>query len=137
LYSHSLTIAKRKEDELTRLLETQLNGIEESNGFLGITNQELLFKKLYELQKAEGMSPTVLEKWQAANDSYLRVAEILELLQKNKNPIPDICCFHSPKLKRLLMKDGKFLHESLQDLNKDHTHKQHDSFMVLFSEYIK
>jgi len=113
-----------------------LNGIEESDEFLGISDQELLFKKLYELQKVEGMSPLLLEKRQASNDSYLRVTEILENLQKNKQPIPDICCLHSPKLKRSLMKNSEFLNTNLQDINQEHSHKQHNDFMVIFGESI-
>eukprot|EP00826_Nyctotherus_ovalis_P056609 TRINITY_DN7680_c0_g2_i1.p1 TRINITY_DN7680_c0_g2~~TRINITY_DN7680_c0_g2_i1.p1 ORF type:complete len:132 (+),score=16.95 TRINITY_DN7680_c0_g2_i1:281-676(+) len=92
-------------------------------------------KKLCELQERVKMNPVVLQKWKLANDdSYLRVAEILEILQKNKIKLPDICCLHCPKLRRLLMKNSEFLNMSLQDLNENRSHKHPSSFMVCFGK---
>lgn len=94
---------------------------------------ELLAKRLNELQGCVGISHTSLPKCQLPHDdSEFRVSEIIAILQKHKQAIPDICCLHSPKLRRLLMKNSKFLNESLEDVRAGHSHKEPLDFMVFF-----
>ena len=110
-----------------------MNGIGDYDDlFLGISDQEALLQKLNQLQGCTESNPISLANYQMnPNESALRIAEILKILQKNKQTIPDICCLHCPKLRRLIMKNSKLLDEFLKCKNDDTEHKHHVRYEVI------
>jgi len=90
----------------------------QNNGdfYLGESDKEILLKKLNQIKNNTGND--VIEEYKSmATNRKLKASELIELLRKSKEPIPDICCFHCPKLRRFFMKNNKSF--DFQDLTQE------------------
>lgn len=107
------------------MLEKQLE--EDENSYFDDSARDKLLRKLNEIKShANDLSGEHIdfdEYGTSVADEKLKVSEIVELLRKNQKPIPDICCFHCPRLRKSLVRTSKFANGSFQDLIKEESCK--------------
>lgn len=119
-------------------MEDQLNA-EDSDLFLGIEDKNALIQRYYELQGNTDLSS--MEELKNQHCHYkvdLRISEIIAFLKKNNQEIPNICCFHCPRLMRILRKDNNLIDEYIKRQSEDDSNQKcHDVFyslIVVFKE---
>ena len=103
------------------MLEEQISYINNyEDTFFGEDSQESMIMKLNELKGYSVKNSLMMKKYKPNYyDDHLRTCEVIELFRKNKKPIPDVCSFHRPKIRRLMMRDMKFLNTSLDEVNRE------------------
>jgi len=113
-------------DKVANLLAEQIEHLQNyEDSYFDDTTKDNLIKKLTEIKSCKGQHYIDFEKERRSiTEQNLRVSEIIELLRKAKKTLPDICCFHSPKLRRSLMKNHELINTNIQDLIKDENLKE-------------
>jgi len=114
MYFSIITIVKKKNDRLIKILERQFDCDDQL--FLGLADQELLIQKLSELKgcnDTEHLLDTL-----PRNNMNPSLEDLEPVLRKNKNKRH--YCLHCPRVRRMLLHGNKWLHSSQEDLSQSH-----------------